>query len=158
MPTANTPVYMNTDLQHTHARTEVCSDSMLSHAHRYVFPYVCRCTLPMSMGNCPAPWSLHRVTLAQSRPWCTPTHLHSTHTGRTDPGTLAYSTQTRPHCAAPHAAAHTHTLALLSANCWRARGEGDEAHDSARKRGAGGARAGEEMTARGPPRVPAHEY
>lgn len=154
--------WTHTGLQHTHACTGVCSDSILSHAHRHVSSYIRPCTLPLSMDQHPGP--------------CIGSHSHSrgagahqhvciahTQAAHTDPGTLACSTQTRPHCAAPHAAAHTpahtHTLAPLSANCWCARGEGeDEAHDSARKRGAGGARAGEEMTARGPPRVPAHEY
>lgn len=114
------------------------SHAVRTRAHRHV------CTLP----------GWHR---------CGHTRTHTAHpqsTRRIHPRSLG------PH--PPHSRPQPLTLtppSLLSANCWRRRAAGvgagkEKARDSAGEEGCGvggGARA-REMTACGPPRVPAHEY
>ena len=70
--------------------------------------------------------------------------------------TLAHGTHTRSHsCSLTHTPPKSAVHQLLARAGLGAGGK--KAHDSAGEEGCGGAQA-REMTARGPPRVPAHEY
>lgn len=161
----HTLMNIDTCAQHTHKCTGLCSDRAPSLAHRTVttapFPQHATSVLDtLASTLTPTPIGSH----SQSPGAGAHRHICTPHPGRTDPGTLACSTQAHTHTprfphSSSHSGAHSHPCSAEHQLLAREGvGGGELSPRLSEEEGRGGARAGEEMTARGPPRVPAHEY